>query len=186
MAKFTKTAIMNSFLNMLEKRNFEKITVKDIVEDCGINRKTFYYYFADIYDLAEYVLRSEISKFSESIMPEATVESALNLFCDLIEKNKRIVMHSFSFSGENGIKGFLNEIFERSFKEMVRSAAGNRIVSEDDIETVARICAFGFIGSVFVWIDGGFKTEERERLKKTCVIMQGSIETMLDSLEKCN
>ena len=31
----------------------DKITVKDIVEECGINRNTFYYYFADIYDLID-------------------------------------------------------------------------------------------------------------------------------------
>lgn len=186
MAKFTKTAIMNSFLNMLEKRSFEKITVKDIVEDCGINRKTFYYYFADIYDLAESAFKTEISKFSESILPGTTVECALNLFCDLIERNKRIVIHSFSFSGETGIREFLNEILGKTFKEMVRGMVGKRVVSEDDVETVARIFAFGFVGSVFLWIDCGFKPEEREKLKKTCVIMQSSIEYMLDNLEKSN
>lgn len=186
MARFTKDAIMNSFLKLLEKKSFEKITVKDIVEDCGVNRKTFYYYFADIYDLAEYVFRSEISKFTENILPETTVEEALNLFCDLIEKNKRIVMHSFNFSGEAGIKSFLSEILGKSFKEMVRRTAGVHSVSEGDIETIARLFAFGFVGSVFVWIDGGFKPEEREKLKKICVLMQGSIGSMIESLEKYN
>lgn len=55
MAQFTKTAIIESFLHLLETRSIEKITVKDIVEDCGVNRKTFYYYFKDIYDLTESV-----------------------------------------------------------------------------------------------------------------------------------
>ncbi len=177
---------MNSFLNMLEKKSIEKITVKDIVEDCGVNRKTFYYYFADIYDLAEYVIRSEISKFSENITPETSVEETLNLFCDLIEKNRRIVMHSFSFSGENGLKVFINDILKKSFREMVKNAAGTRSVSEDDIETLSRLFAFGFVGSVFVWIDGGFKHEEREKLKKICVLMQGSIGSMIESLAKYN
>ena len=40
MAQFTKTAIIESFLRLLETRSIEKITVKDIVEDCGVNRKT--------------------------------------------------------------------------------------------------------------------------------------------------
>ena len=46
MPQFTKAAIIKSFSKLLDQKSFEKITVKDIVEDCGVNRKTFYYYFA--------------------------------------------------------------------------------------------------------------------------------------------
>ena len=42
MASFTRKAIMDSCLRLLEERPVDKITVKDIVEDCGINRNTFY------------------------------------------------------------------------------------------------------------------------------------------------
>ena len=52
MSKFTKQAIYASFLKFLNEKPLDKITVKDIVDDCGINRKTFYYYFQDMYDLA--------------------------------------------------------------------------------------------------------------------------------------
>ena len=41
MAQFTKQAIINSFLKLLEEMPLDKITVKDIVEDCGVNRNTF-------------------------------------------------------------------------------------------------------------------------------------------------
>ena len=43
MPNFTKLAIQQSFLRLLSQRPITKITVKDIVEDCGINRMTFYY-----------------------------------------------------------------------------------------------------------------------------------------------
>ena len=46
MASFTRKAIMDSCLRLLEERPVDKITVKDIVEDCGINRNTFYYHFS--------------------------------------------------------------------------------------------------------------------------------------------
>ena len=48
MANFTKAAIMESFLRLLNEKKFDKITIKDIVSDCGVSRKTFYYYFEDI------------------------------------------------------------------------------------------------------------------------------------------
>ena len=59
MAKFTKKAIMDCFLNMLKRKNIDRVTVTDICEECGINRNTFYYYFSDIYDVLDSVLIEE-------------------------------------------------------------------------------------------------------------------------------
>ena len=45
MAKFTRKAIMQTFLHILKNKPLDRITVKDICEQCEINRNTFYYYF---------------------------------------------------------------------------------------------------------------------------------------------
>ncbi|MFQ8953164.1 MAG: TetR/AcrR family transcriptional regulator [Oscillospiraceae bacterium] len=41
MAQFTKKAILDSFVELISERPFDKITVKDIVTRCGVNRNTF-------------------------------------------------------------------------------------------------------------------------------------------------
>mgnify|MGYP004536692755 len=41
MSAYTKQAIKNSFLKLLNERPLSQVTVKAIVEDCGINRNTF-------------------------------------------------------------------------------------------------------------------------------------------------
>ena len=48
MSAYTKQAIKNSFLKLLNERPISRVTVKAIVEDCGINRKSFYYHDQDI------------------------------------------------------------------------------------------------------------------------------------------
>ena len=58
MPSFTRKAIMESFLKLLDARPLNKITIKDIVEDCGINRNTFYYHFEDIPALVEAALET--------------------------------------------------------------------------------------------------------------------------------
>ena len=45
MASLTRKAIMDSLMKLLDQCPLNRITVKDIVEDCGINRNTFYYHF---------------------------------------------------------------------------------------------------------------------------------------------
>ena len=48
MSAYTKQAIKKSFLKLLNERPLSQVTVKAIVEDCGINRKSFYYHDQDI------------------------------------------------------------------------------------------------------------------------------------------
>ena len=40
---------------LMLQRPFEKISVSDICNDCGINRKSFYYHFRDKYDLVNWI-----------------------------------------------------------------------------------------------------------------------------------
>ena len=48
MSGFTKQAIQASFLKLLDTYPLRDITVRMITEDCGINRKSFYYHYQDI------------------------------------------------------------------------------------------------------------------------------------------
>ena len=46
-----KHDLAEALCQLLETKTLEKITVKDIVARCGVNRQTFYYHFHDVYDL---------------------------------------------------------------------------------------------------------------------------------------
>ena len=41
MPNFTQNAIKQAFIKLLDERPLKQITVKDIVEECGINRNSF-------------------------------------------------------------------------------------------------------------------------------------------------
>ena len=49
--KKTEELIINTFLELVEEKPLDKITIQDIADQCGINRNTFYYHFDDIYSL---------------------------------------------------------------------------------------------------------------------------------------
>ncbi|MFR8027761.1 TetR/AcrR family transcriptional regulator, partial [Eisenbergiella massiliensis] len=55
MQNITKTALEASLKKLLLKKPLDKITIRDLTEDCGISRMTFYYHFKDIYDLVEWI-----------------------------------------------------------------------------------------------------------------------------------
>ncbi|MGL5650991.1 MAG: TetR family transcriptional regulator [Paraclostridium sp.] len=49
MSQITKKALASSLKSLMNTTSLNKITINDIVQDCGVNRRTFYYHFKDIY-----------------------------------------------------------------------------------------------------------------------------------------
>ena len=56
----TRHAIMAAFAQLLEERPMNKITVKDIVDRCDVNRNTFYYHFQDIPSLLREMMETQV------------------------------------------------------------------------------------------------------------------------------
>jgi AcrR family transcriptional regulator len=59
MATKTKNAVVDSFLSLNQKVNYDKITVSNLVEECKISRQTFYYHFDSISQMIEWALNNE-------------------------------------------------------------------------------------------------------------------------------
>ena len=74
MADFTAKAIKESLVRLLNERPLNKITVKDIVEDCGINRNSFYYHFSDVPAVIEDIVKEEADRIIEAYPSIATLE----------------------------------------------------------------------------------------------------------------
>lgn len=51
----TRQAIIDAFLRLLEKKPFDRIVVQDILDETPIARSSFYTYFRDKYEIAEYL-----------------------------------------------------------------------------------------------------------------------------------
>ena len=62
MSKLTKNSLEQSLKNLLKTKPLNRITINDLVEDCGISRMTFYYHFQDIYDLVEWSCLADAKK----------------------------------------------------------------------------------------------------------------------------
>lgn len=61
MALYTQDALANSLKKLSSKKSLDKITVNDLVEDCGMNRNTFYYRFHGIPELLQWMLEHDLT-----------------------------------------------------------------------------------------------------------------------------
>lgn len=64
----TKKKLVDAFWSLYKVKNIEKITIKEITDKAGYNRSTFYQYFADVYDVLEYMEDTLISYMKENIV----------------------------------------------------------------------------------------------------------------------
>lgn len=97
MPSFTKKAILDAFLRIAAKKPLEKITVRDIVDACGVNRNTFYYYFQDIYAVVEELGRISIASVPQDRSLGETLELLYLQWALFMEEHPR-AMRSFIIS----------------------------------------------------------------------------------------
>ena len=66
--KSTKETLADALRKMMTVKPIDKITVKDIVDICNVNRQTFYYHFDDVYDLLEWIFEMDCNRVFPSIV----------------------------------------------------------------------------------------------------------------------
>ena len=71
----TKDSIQSQFWSLLERYPFDKISVKMLIDECRINRSTFYRNYEDKYDLLNQIADHFISGFHASLRPAVITES---------------------------------------------------------------------------------------------------------------
>lgn len=95
MAGFAKKAIRDSFIKLLNERPLSQITVRDIVDACGVNRNTFYYYFQDIPQLIETIINEDADRVIQEHPSVESVEDCLNAAIRFALENRKAVLHIY-------------------------------------------------------------------------------------------
>ena len=54
-----KLILAAALKELMQQKPFEKITIQDITQKCGIRCQNFYYHFADVYALLQYMFEEE-------------------------------------------------------------------------------------------------------------------------------
>lgn len=109
--KYTKMIIRETFINLLEKKNINKITVSEICKEADINRATFYRYYLDVYDLYDKVRDEFVVKLMGSIKTNDNIYTVSSYSRGLLEtliSDKKLTKILFNTS--DGMGTFLNDI----------------------------------------------------------------------------
>ena len=180
MSQITKRAIEASLKNLLLKKPFDKITINDIAEDCGISRMTFYYHFKDIYDLVEWACEEDAKKILEGKDDYKTwTQGFLNLFEEVL-KNKPFILNVYRSVGREQVENYLYKIVYDLLLNVVEEKAQGMTVRDEDKEFIADFYKYAFVGLVLDWVKNGMKEDPHKIVKKVEFLLSGSLSVSLE------
>lgn len=82
----TEELLIESLKRLALKKSFEKITIRDITDEAGLIRSTFYNHFSDKYALLEAIFYRDVVEPSVSLAEDDLFFEALRLCLCVIKK----------------------------------------------------------------------------------------------------
>lgn len=184
LANFTQKAIRASFIKLLNQKPLSQITIKDIVDDCGVNRNTFYYYFQDLPDLVETITKEEAQRVIQLYPAIDSIEQCLDALIDFALENRKAVLHIYNSVNRDLYERYQWRVCRYVVEVYLDGVLKERHITEQDrqllIDYLQCIC-FGF---VIGWLESGMKEGIRERFARIYELKHGELERMISHCEQ--
>lgn len=186
MSNLTRKAIRDSMMRLLEERPLSKITVKDIVEECGVNRNTFYYHYADIPALIEESLHELCDTIILKYPRMESLEQCLQMAIDYMITYRRAAKHIYESVNRDVFERYLWKLCEYAVNRYMDGALAVRRVTNEDRLLIVNYLECDCFGLVMLWMREGMTTDLRSRFAQLSELRGNWIEEMIERCEKKN
>ena len=182
----TKKMLSASLKHCMEKKSLSKITVTDIVTDCGLNRKTFYYHFQDVPDLLKWTLEQEAVDVVKQFDLLNELEEALRFAVRYIRENSHMINCAYDSIGRDELKRFLNHDFQSIVMSIVEQIERKENVHSDpDAKKI--ICNFyteGMAGELVDLLKSRDAAQDEKSIRCISLVVRTSLEAAVISCSK--
>ena len=159
----TKTFLINAFWKLLEEKPYNKITVKDIVDACQVNRNTFYYHFQDIPSLLE----TAITSWADSILEKHhQYGSPLDCLPPLIQScmdNKVAILHIYRSIHQDEFLRHLDQICTHILTEYIEMSVKKTGLRSTDQDLLVWFGKCVLVGALLDWLNAGMNYDFMEK-----------------------
>lgn len=178
----TKEMLAESLMKLLARRTLDKITIQDIVDDCGYNRQTFYYHFHDIYDLIDWIFAAQTQELIEKCRACGSLDVGVEAVIAYMRENRRLILNILrSVNGEK----LLDNLY-RSAQSIALSALENhpgvQELSTEYRELVAEAFKYALAGLLIDWMRAGIPEDLVNKVRTMKAVYIGALEYALDTV----
>ncbi len=180
MADFTKKAIRNAFVKLLNEKPLKQISVRDIVEECGINRNTFYYHFQDIPSLVEAIIQDDADRLISQFPKISSIEECLNAMITFSLQNRKAVLHIYRSVNRDIYEQYQWRVCEYAAGVYLDEILGEKSLSENDRTIMIEYIKCISFGLVIDWLDHGMRDDIHDFIHRICELKEGDLERMIE------
>lgn len=104
----TKLKMGEALKKLVNYKAFSKITVGDIVTECGLNRNSFYYHFENMFDLLYWTYDQEIQNIVTAFQnANADYTQSFEFILSYIDQNINLCQAAYESLGENDLENMI-------------------------------------------------------------------------------
>jgi AcrR family transcriptional regulator len=89
-AQKTRQLFINVFCELYSQKPIEKISIQEIANKSGYNRSTFYQYFADIYELLDFVENDLLNNMKDELSNKEVSTNTIQNTLQCLEQSEHI------------------------------------------------------------------------------------------------
>lgn len=172
--KDRKKMIMDAFWELLEENPYNKISVRLIVERCGVNRNTFYYYFQDIPALVEEILNGQIDLLITRHCRVGSLEECISLLVQFFAENKKVAMHLYRALPRDVFISHLDQLLYRLTDMYIENITSALKLQVENKELVVRFFKCLLVGLFLDWLDHGMSYDLQNECMLICRQQKGA------------
>ena len=165
----------------MRQKDFHKITVSEIIRVCGVNRKTFYYHFQDIYALLQWVFEQEAIRVLQDLDLLTDYEDAIRFILNYVQANDYIRSCVHDSVAREEIKRFLYSDLLSLIVSVIEEAerqAGTEL--EPGFKTyVAKFYTDALASMTIDWVRNGKEEDKETTARYLTNIIAAAVESMM-------
>lgn len=181
MSHLTEKAITETFMRLLNDRPLDKITVREIARECGINRNTFYYHFHDIYDLLEKLFISEEQNLLAEIENVQTLQQSFEEATRFVLENRRAIHHVYTSINHDVLTSYLYSASEICMRSYIQNQCAGLNPSETDFNDIVFLYASMLEGAVINIMREGLTRDVEAFIANAIRMLEGTVRLALEN-----
>lgn len=154
----TEHLLCISFMELLKKYSFPKITIQMIANQCGVNRQTFYYHYDNIYDLMSSAFEYELV-YECKIYEADTWETVFERLMIWMKDNRIVIKNILTNADVRYFRRSIYQVIEKYFTSKSKSWFDSMSSVPQNIDTkcLTRFLTLAMTQYLVEWAETDFK-----------------------------
>jgi probable dihydroxyacetone kinase regulator len=182
----TEKALALSIKKLMKTIPLAKLSIREIVDDCGINRQTFYYHFKDKFDLVNWTYYTEaIENINDCAHYEHWTEGMYKTLVYFMN-NKSFYINALNTPGQNAFDEYLFKNTNNLIMGVINDISSGLKVSDTDKNFIADFYTYAFVGITIQWIKTNMKESPKAIVGNLNDMIEGSMLSALTRYATCH